>query len=283
VSGIKHCTGVTNTVTASGVGASSGIPVSTNDTAAVNIKSIDVECDATVNGEHNLVVTCDTSTHFITNAVQICNVGDLPILARIDASSLFLPPFGCTNWQNVVLPLNPGQCTNIDLCIDAFVCPSTCGQAFSNLVHVIAVVDTSKTNVCVYTRNPSNQVVQITASSRCEATVTCKPPNACRVTGGGRQDDPIVFPADVRYVTHGGQVGAPVGNKICTVTEDFYLGNPCIHGRWTHVRHQQGGLRGNFHARYYDTLDCACLDTNTTTQASGFGYNNLVYGPGHCD
>jgi len=46
------------------------------------------------------------------------------------------------------------------------------------------------------------------------------------------------------------------------VTTDFLLGNPCIHGRWTHVRQAHGGLDGNFHARFYDTLDCACLDTN---------------------
>jgi hypothetical protein len=119
--------------------------------------------------------------------------------------------------------------------------------------------------------------------------VGCVQPNACRVTGGGRQDDPLVSPDNVRYVTHGGQVGAPVANKVCTVTEEFFLGNPCIHGRWTHVRHMQGGLRGNFHARYYDTLNCACLDTNTTlvvTNVVGVNgapnqtYANLVYGAG---
>ena len=49
----------------------------------------------------------------------------------------------------------------------------------------------------------------------------------------------------------------------------------------------KGGLVGNFHARYYDTLDCACLDTNLiTTPVSITGpagtqnYINLVYGPG---
>jgi hypothetical protein len=66
----------------------------------------------------------------------------------------------------------------------------------------------------------------------------------------------------VRYVTYGGQVGAPVGDSNCVVTAQFHLGNPCIHGRWTHVRHVKGGLEGNFHGRFYDTLDCACLETN---------------------
>jgi hypothetical protein len=79
-------------------------------------------------------------------------------------------------------------------------------------------------------------------------------------------------------VTHGGQVGAPVGERTCeidTSLPDWRLGNPCIHGRWTHVRHEKGGLRGNFHARYFDTLDCACLATNLSSscqyQAGQFG------------
>jgi hypothetical protein len=78
----------------------------------------------------------------------------------------------------------------------------------------------------------------------------------------------------VRYVTHGGQVGAPVGERTCvidTTLPNWQLGNPCIHGRWTHVRHMKGGLRGNFHARFFDTLDCACLDTNANA--------NCQYGP----
>jgi hypothetical protein len=114
-------------------------------------------------------------------------------------------------------------------------------------------------------------------------------PGACRVTGGGRQDAPFVYPANVRYITHGGQVGAPVGDRICVVTAQFPIGNPCIHGRWTHVRHMQSGLEGNFHARFYDTLQCACLDTTLTpAQITVPGvdglppqtYINQVYGPG---
>src|SRR5262249_51915727 len=103
--------------------------------------------------------------------------------------------------------------------------------------------------------------------------------------GGGRQDlsDPLgsTCPADVRYVTHGGQVGAPVGNKVCSIDTslpDYWLGNPCIHGRWTHVRHQQGGGEGNFHARFFDTLDCACLDTNMNPTTCQYGTMTIVNG-----
>jgi len=80
-----------------------------------------------------------------------------------------------------------------------------------------------------------------------------------------------------------------VGDRICVVTSQFPIGNPCIHGRWTHVRHMQGGLEGNFHARFYDTLQCACLDTTLTPVvetlsgvdgAAAQTYTDLVYGPG---
>jgi len=37
----------------------------------------------------------------------------------------------------------------------------------------------------------------------------------------------------------------------------------------------QGGLRGNFHARYYDTLDCACLATNLNAACQ---YDSGVFG-----
>jgi hypothetical protein len=146
------------------------------------------------------------------------------------------------------------------------------------------VVDTSAntgTNLCVFSKIPGDGAQPVTDTTRCEATVLCTSPAACRVTGGGRQDAPIVCPADVRYVTHGGQVGAPVGNKVCSIDTslpNFFLGNPCIHGRWTHVRHVQGGLEGNFHARFYDTLDCACLDTNMNPETCQYGQETVVNG-----
>ena len=111
------------------------------------------------------------------------------------------------------------------------------------------------------------------------------------MTGGGRTDDGSdsgFFPDNVRYVTHGGQVGAPVGNRVCVVEFALRNGNPCIHGNWEHVRHNQGGNEGNFHAKVYDTLECACLDTDytpITLSAPIYGtnvlqtYTNLLYGP----
>src|SRR6185436_7901309 len=51
LAGVEHCQSVTNTVTASGVGAASGIGVSTNDSAAVVIRPISITCNVTVNGK----------------------------------------------------------------------------------------------------------------------------------------------------------------------------------------------------------------------------------------
>jgi hypothetical protein len=111
------------------------------------------------------------------------------------------------------------------------------------------------------------------------------------VTGGGRQDLPEACPDDVRFVTHGGQVGGPFGSATCIVTLDHLIGNQCISGRWTHVRHGARGLEGNFHARYFDTLTCACLgagfvNTNTCEYARGVvvdGICNPVEGNGRSD
>jgi len=117
----------------------------------------------------------------------------------------------------------------------------------------------------------------ITVSAEAPGCIQCSLPDASRVTGGGRQDSPLVYPDNVRYVTHGGQVGAPLGEGNCTVTASLTGGNPCIHGRWTHVRHGYGGLEGNFHARFFDTVDCACLNTNVGP-GGVYGSGTITYG-----
>src|SRR5439155_2219449 len=148
--------------------------------------------------------------------------------------------------------------------------PFSCGvsRGVEDNVTVVAnafTLGASTNQLCAHDIRGSN----IVASTECSATLSCVTPAICRVTGGGRQDlndDGEVCPADALYVTHGGQVGAPVGNKVCSIDTslaNYCLGNPCIHGRWTHVRHGgKGGGEGNFHARFFDTLDCACLSTN---------------------
>jgi len=98
---------------------------------------------------------------------------------------------------------------------------------------------------------------------------------ACRVTGGGLVDacgtvsgfppcDPSIAECapecnggstfNALDATHGGQVGAPIG-----IATPFTPDSACIRGEWTHVRHIRPGLNGNFHARTFDSLECACL------------------------
>jgi hypothetical protein len=248
---------VTNTVVASGKSALTGQTVSDQDQAVAKIIPAAITCTKcyTVDGGPcTNGVTLDNTPHTIVWYVTVKNTGlaGLGNIVLTDTSAL-------CNAAPAPFSLAPGASTTIALCTNAnFVCTNSTG-----LLNTVAIVAnqfsyTNVTELC----GKDTAGVQITVRTECEARIFCSVPNACRVTGGGRQDDPLVYPANVRYVTHGGQVGAPVGARICTVTTNFTLGNPCIHGRWTHVRHMQGGLEGNFHARFYDTLECACLDTN---------------------
>jgi hypothetical protein len=201
----------------------------------------------------------------VLNNIRVIELGTGPDLLPCGAVNLTL--------TNV---LQPGQGTGlIPLCTNVFGCVDT---NIDNSIRVTATV-TGASNQCAINIYGTN----VFAESDCRASVRlcCQVEVlGCRVTGGGRQDDPEVCPDNVRYVTHGGQVGAPVGNSNCVVTLDNIIGNPCIHGRWTHVRHDKGGLEGNFHARYFDTLDCACL--GITLGANGL-WSDGITEDGQCN
>jgi hypothetical protein len=204
------------------------------------------DCQSSTNVVIWYAAVTNTGSAALTN-IQIIELGTGPDLLPCGAVNLRLSG-----------QLLPGQGTGlIPLCTNVFGCVDT---NIDNSIRVLATVTGDSSN-CTFNITGTNILVE----SDCRASVTlcCTPQGlGCRVTGGGRQDEPDVCPDNVRYVTHGGQVGAPVGNSNCVVTLDNIIGNPCIHGRWTHVRHQKGGLEGNFHARYYDTLQCACLGIN---------------------
>ena len=106
-----------------------------------------------------------------------------------------------------------------------------------------------------------------TSTTTSTTTTTVPPAGGCRVTGGGIVDacGPDLAGGDAPThcgnrqfdaldATHGGQVGAPVG-----VATAFTPDSACIRGEWTHVRHIRPSLVGNFHARTFDSLNCACL------------------------
>jgi uncharacterized repeat protein (TIGR01451 family) len=287
---------VTNVVTATG--EFNGIFTNAQDQAVAEVVPASLSCRLQYSVDNgpltNGMTLPDQNPHSIVWYITVFNTGlaNLVNVSVTDESQhlgcvVSVPPF------NLDAGANTGP---IALCTNAaFVCTN-----FASLTDTIMVeahnytYGSNHVQVCAHDLNGANSSTStnnenIVVRSECELTLSCSFPNACRVTGGGRQDDPLVYPHDVRYVTHGGQVGAPVGDRICVVLTNFFLGNPCIHGRWTHVRHVQGGLEGNFHARFYDTLDCACLDTNTTPQTitvpgvdgvPAQTYVNLVYGPG---
>lgn len=258
ISGVTLCENTTNTVTAIGQSALDTQTVTNRDSAVAIVKEIAITCSKFVSSpddrdpnEHVVRLLDDGRPHAVTFSVRVCNIGDLD-LANVTLADPVLVNLGC------LLPapfsLAAGACTNLELCMVTLSCDRL---PLTNEVTVTAQVDTSG-GVCGYDQNGR----PITTASECEAVVLCEKPGACRVTGGGKQPDTLTYPT-VRYVTHGGQVGAPVGNA------GFDPDSPCIHGRWTHVRHIQGGLMGNFHATSFDSLMCACLGCPEDPTAAG--------------
>jgi uncharacterized repeat protein (TIGR01451 family) len=281
----NHISVITNTVVTTGQSATSGQTVTAQDQAVARVIPAGIDCEQLYTVDNGALTNCvkldlaDTATHVVVTYIRLINTG-VANLANIRVTNDVANP---CRIDRLITSLSSGSSVTVALCTNA---AYTCDSTASTIT--VTATNFSLTNVAQLCAHDINGKV-IVVRSECPGCVECTVPNACRTTGGGRQDDPLVYPHDVRYVTHGGQVGAPVGNRVCTVTTNFVIGNPCIHGRWTHVRHVKGGLEGNFHARFYDTLDCACLDTDVTsvvTNVPGVNgnpsqtYVNLVYGPG---
>jgi len=162
--------------------------------------------------------------------------------------------------------------------------PIVCPNSFTGSAHA----EGHDTTICAPdTGEGRDRTVTSDASSTCECQT-----EGCRTTGGGKQYAsenqvcPIVDPAfnnNVRYVTHGGQVGASYGASAsptitnCTTGAGTGFNNPCIRGEYQHVRHMKGGLRGTFHAagngnvHEFDSLKCACLPCDTYETSNPFG------------
>src|SRR5262249_52446597 len=148
-------------------------------------------------------------------------------------SDSVLTALGATFPSNTV---NLAAGASIDLTATSVTVP--CNTNINNTINVTAVVDTSSTSVCVCDTNH----IPVSVRSGCSACYTCSTPApaSCRTTGGGKQDqtgqrpglvpnvDPRANPLVAKYVTHGGQVGAPVGSPT-----EFDPCSPCIKGEWT--------------------------------------------------
>jgi hypothetical protein len=148
------------------------------------VRELDLTCELFVNGKPSIEIPCDGQPHLVTNALRVCNTGDLPIVGTIYAPYLVALGGDCANVGSIQVSLDPGQCTLYTLCVDAVTCPPDCGLAFSNYVKVTATVDLTKTNVCAWTRNATNGIVEITAETECVAVVECLPPPHTGCTPG---------------------------------------------------------------------------------------------------
>jgi hypothetical protein len=261
----------TNTVTGTGTGIVSRLVVQTNDLAIVRVLPARVACRIVpvVDGVEQTcasTVPTDASVHTITWRFVVCNVGQADLKDVVASITCSPDPIRIAR-----LPV--GACVTNDVCPSSVSCPFTLEVEGS----VTALADAGTNGYCIYDIRGSNVTAR---SDKCPCSVSCLPPSGCRTTGGGKQLandrdnlsgsylvwDTYETQPDVRYVTHGGQVGAPFGRQTDnpgTPYVEFDPDSDCIHGRWTHVRHMKGGLQGNFHATTFDSLMCACLDYTT--------------------
>jgi len=236
----------TNTVTARGENTLvSGEIVRATDSAIAHVLTAGILCrevavsvdDLDGNPfDNNVQLPADGHTHPVQFLLIVANVGQAD-LAHVTASSTV-----CQGGPGS-FSLPAGAIVTNLLCTVNL----SCSTEIADTATVTAVVDAAQ-GACAY----DLQGMAVRVTSECEATVSCRVAG-CRVTGGGRQESGQTFPI-ARYVTHGGQVGAPVGNAT-----DFDPDSACIRGNWEHVRHVQGATVGNFHARSFDSLMCACL------------------------
>jgi len=260
---IEHCSDVRNIVTATGTGVqvATGTTLNTvtaRDTNNAVVVPLVIECDklASIDGApatQNPACQDVGSVHSVVYSLLITNESEVAIDVAVSDPGLTV---GGSSTVNVAIGVGQAAIVTFDAVSLTFTCP------LGNTANLTATVGSTVTGICacdVFGR-------PITNNTSCSINLCCNTPTACRVTGGGKQDqvgqrngkipnvDPRANPLVAQYVTHGGQVGAPVG----TATE-WDPCSKCIKGEWEHVRHFRPGLDGNFHARHFDSLECACL------------------------
>jgi len=245
----------TNTVDVAGKAAITGAQqVTAEDFAIAHIIPTSITCQAIVTSpddqdnipdNNHVTLPGDGAQHMVTFAMMVCNPSSAN-LANVVIRTPGLGAYGCADPAPFNLPA--GGCQTVLLCVANLSCSDT--LSFNSTI--IAQVDTTG-GQCGYDIRGSNVLVQTT---NCPMVIECPSQGACRVTGGGRQEN--TYPP-VLYMTHGGQVGAPVGRAGFDPGTFQREGSVCIHGNWEVVRHSKGGTRGNFHAKIYDSLMCACL------------------------
>jgi hypothetical protein len=273
-----------NTATAGGDGVPGGVHVSTNDSATAIVLNINIVCDVTLgssfdmdeNPNDNHVTLPEGSVDTpVTLCLTLRNTGSSPLnVTTINGMPSLVD---CASGAPVVvsLPINIPAGGSVKVCgCVSVTCP---GAQYSISAH--AEADDVGGTVCVYD-SQGNRIAD--DSSPCPASVTCLTPVTCRVTGGGVlipgfvdqsciEVNTTIFPftspngLTIKKITHGGQLGAPFSHMDC----GEILGNPCIRGQWSHIRHYEGKANPrdvfdmDFHSQtpkgVYDSLTCACL------------------------
>src|SRR5439155_478595 len=259
-------------------GTSNPVPINTTCSAELSASEPDtatVSCFCTADKNANFLATAKDMAKFqcLTpglNVTKTCLVPDASGNSEVDIE---LMNTGTADLANCVVSDNVFK--NDPTCPPTGASTPVTVPGVASLPHGMST--TVKGSVSGLTTKACN-----TASVTCEGvgaagrTVTATdaqvclaapPPSGCRVTGGGLVDacGPDLpggdapehcgdRASDALDATHGGQVGAPVG-----VATAFTPDSVCIQGEWQHVRHIRPKLNGNFHARTFDSLNCACL------------------------
>lgn len=266
---------------------SAGNMVNSSDNASVRILPIPLNCDKRVSSDgvtfvKSLDLGEQNTPQSVTWRLTVTNPNSFPLQNVIITEVASLPggTLCSTNGDPVSFPLtvaflDAGDTITI-LCTGTVNCPDTTVNSFSVQGEV-----SPTTAICAIGEDFLPVKSDICTS---QASVTCRPPvvAGCRTTGGGKQptENTCEDANDrrIRYVTHGGQVGAAFGVASapdCAL--DIGFNNECIRGEFQHVRHIKGGLRGNFHAagnghqHDFDSLMCACLPCAHVDTASPFG------------
>jgi hypothetical protein len=281
ISAVERCVSLQNTATVTGQG---GIPVQVvtdDDSADVFVKKADITCLKEVSTDgvkyaNRVEIPEDGQPHDVWYRITVSNVSDAGVtLGNIVVADPMLA--GCDIAGQVPETLASGDSFTVNCTVS-----QTCtGPDILNTATVSAEVVAADQVKCVKDWEGKS----MTVSHECSAAVGCTPVAlpGCRTTGGGKQytSENQTCPTDVRYVTHGGQVGAPYGAAgaptitNCETGEGTGFWNPCIRGEYQHVRHMKGGRRANFHAasngnvHQFDSLACACLpcDSFDTTNS----------------
>ncbi|MEO5802719.1 MAG: hypothetical protein ABIR24_04255 [Verrucomicrobiota bacterium] len=256
----EHETNVTNTVSIAGQSVFDAVSTNADSSAEAKVLRATVGCRTTLfaqgdldPGESVVMLPDDGLPHQVTWSIVVVNTGEA------DLENINIYDLGCTPTNVIVASLKVGQSVTNVLCMALVDCHNA---PITNTVVVTASVDTDTNQFCTTDIYGTNVMVR----SECSAVVLCEK-GGCRTTGGGRQPGSSTYTAPgigdaPRFVTHGGQVGAPLGKETA-----FDPDSDCIRGRLTHVRHIKGGLKGNFQARSFDSLMSACLGGTDCTNA----------------